>query len=172
MIISKDMNAAINTQIGNEFGAMLQYVAIAAYFSGEGLAELAAHFNRQAEEERLHAMRFVKYLLDAGGAVSISEIPSPRSRFQSAAEAVQYSLGQERTVTNQINDLVELAIKESDHATKNILNWFVDEQLEEVSSMDQLLKVIERAGENNLLYVEDHLARSKTKPAGTAFPAS
>ena len=77
MLISKKMNAAINHQIGNEFGASLQYVAIASRFAGEGLTALAAHFYKQAEEERGHAMRFVHYLDDAGGKVEIPTIPAP-----------------------------------------------------------------------------------------------
>ena len=106
-------------------------------------------------------MLFVKFLLDAGGRLEIPDLPSPRAKFKTAEEAVRHSLDQERKVTDQINALVELANKESDHITRSRLNWFVDEQLEEVSSMDNLLKVIKRSGEHNLLYVEDYLARRK-----------
>ncbi len=168
MLISKNMNAAINEQIGNEFSASLQYVAIAAHFQGESLAELATHFYRQADEERSHAMRFVKYVLDAGGHVEVPGIPAPQHRFKNAQEAVQLSLEHEKKVTEQINDLVELAIKESDHITRNALNWFVNEQLEEVSSMDNLLKVVQRAGETNLLYVEDYLGRHRGATAAAS----
>jgi ferritin len=161
MLISKKMNAALNEQIGYEFQAMLQYVAIAAHFAGEGLSGLAAHFYKQAEEEKEHAMRFVKYVIDAGARVQVPDIPAPQSEFQTAQDAVALSLNHEKKVTDRINALVELAIKESDHITKSTLDWFVKEQLEEVSSMDNLLKVVQRAGENNLLFVEDHLARRK-----------
>jgi bacterioferritin B len=160
MLISNQMNTAINGQIGNEFGAELQYVAIAAHFDTESLPELAKHFYMQAEEERTHAMRFVKFLVDAGGTVEIPAIPQPQSRFGKAEEAVQKALSGEISVTQQINALVELAIKESDHITQTFLNWFVTEQLEEVSSMDTLLKIVRRAGEAGLLHVEEYLARS------------
>jgi ferritin len=166
MLISKNMNAAINRQIGYEFSAMLQYVAIGSHFIGESLHQLAAYFYRQAEEERDHAMRFIKYVLNAGGRVEIGDIAAPQNRFQNAQEAVQLSLDQEMKVTEQINRLVELAIKESDHITQNALAWFVNEQLEEVSTMDSLLKVVQRAGEANLLYVEDYVSRHK--PGGAA----
>jgi ferritin len=166
MLISKKMNGAVNEQIGYEFSASLQYVAIASYFAGEALNELASHFFKQAVEERDHAMRFVKYLLDSGGQVEIPAIPAPRSSFKSAADAVKHSLEQEKMVTDRINKLVELAIKESDHITQNALTWFVNEQLEEVSSMDHLLKIVERAGEANLLYVEEYLARRAGEPEG------
>lgn len=166
MLISKKMNGAVNEQIGYEFSASLQYVAIASYFAGEALNELATHFFKQAVEERDHAMRFVKYLLDSGGQVEIPAVPAPRSSFKSAADAVKHSLEQEKMVTDRINKLVELAIKESDHITQNALTWFVNEQLEEVSSMDNLLKIVERAGEANLLYVEEYLARRAGEPEG------
>lgn len=162
MLISESMVGALNEQIGNEFSASLQYVAIASHFACETLPELAAHFYRQSEEERDHAMRFVKFIVEAGGRVEIPAIPMPKNEFSSVEEAVQLSLDQEKTVTQQINALVELALKESDHITNNFLSWFLTEQLEEVSSMDDLLRIIQRAG-NNLLFVEDYLARRKAK---------
>ena len=163
MLISADMNAALNEQIGNEFGASLQYVAIATYFDGEGLPQLAQRFYAQATEERDHAMRFVRYVVDADGQVEIPAIPAPQSRFRSAEEAVQLSLTWELTVTRQINTLVDLAIRESDHMTKNVLDWFVNEQREEVATMDTLLRMVRRAGESGLLFVENYLAQGKTE---------
>ena len=163
MLISKKMNDAINEQIGVEFGASLQYVAMAAHFAAEGLTELAAHFYRQAEEERDHAMRFVHYVVDVGGRVEIPAITAPKCIFKSVEEVVKLSLDGEKSVTEHINVLVELAIKSSDHITQNFLSWFIREQLEEVSSMENLLKTVQRAGETNLLYVEEHLARHHGK---------
>ena len=89
MLFSEKMNAAINEQIGREFAASLEYVSIASCFACEGLTELAKHFYRQAEEERDHAMRFVKYVVDVGGRVAIPAIPAPKSAFTSAEEAVR-----------------------------------------------------------------------------------
>ncbi|HWX22908.1 MAG TPA: ferritin [Candidatus Binatia bacterium] len=165
MLISNKMNAAINQQIGNEFGASLQYVAIASRFAGEGLNALAGHFYLQAEEERDHAMRFVRFLSDAGGKVEIPTIPAPRTNFKNAADAVRLALNHEMNVTSQINGLVDLALKESDHISRDMLSWFVKEQLEEVSSMDNLLKVVQRAGESNLIHVEDYITRLEAKTA-------
>jgi bacterioferritin B len=164
MLISKKMNAALNEQVGHEFGASLQYVQIAAYFAGEGLNRLAGFFFKQSGEERDHALRLGKYILDAGGQLEIPAIPAPRHQFKSALEAVQAALEWEKVVTGQINALVELALKESDHLSYHILGWFVKEQLEEVSSMDHLLKLVQRAG-NNLLYL-DHTVAAETKPEG------
>src|SRR6266568_31070 len=159
MIISEQMNQALNQQMGNEFSASLQYVAIAAYFDTEGLPELAAHFYRQAADERDHAMRFVRYVVSAGGRVDIPAIPEARSRFGTAEEALRRALDGETEVTRQINALVDLAIRETDHITHNALQWFVTEQLEELASMEALLKIVQRAGESGLLHVEEFLAR-------------
>ncbi len=163
MMISKDLNAAINEQIGHEFGAMLQYVAIATWFDGEALPRLAAHFYRQAEEEKAHAMRLVHYVVEAGGSVAIPAIPAGQSGFASAEAAVQLSLDQEKTVTDQINALADLAIKDNDHAARIMLDWFVTEQIEEVSSMESLLRMIQRAGESGLLFVEQFLGSGQAE---------
>ena len=157
-LIDKKLNDAINEQIGYEFGAMLQYVAIATYFDGEALPQLAQHFYRQADEERAHAMRFVHYLVDVSGMVAIPAIAAVKSGFASAEAAVQLSLDQELKVTAQINALMDQAIAGNDHAARTMLEWFVTEQVEEVSSMETLLRMVQRAGESGLLLVEQFLA--------------
>lgn len=166
MLTSQRIIDAINEQIGNEFSAMLQYVAIAAHFDHETLPELAEHFSKQAEEEKEHALRFVRYVTDTGACVRIPALPAPQSSFQFAEEAVRLSLEQEKKVTAQINGLVHIAKEESDYTTDNFLQWFVQEQLEEVSSMEDLLSIVQRAGEGNLLRVEEYLTRKNGKSGG------
>ena len=166
MLTNDKVVAAINEQIGNEFGASLQYIAIAAYFAADALPQLSQHFFKQADEEDEHALRFINYVVDVGGRVVIPAIDAPQSQFQSAEEAIKLSLDQEIKVTHQINALVELARTENDYITINFLQWFLAEQLEEVSSMDTLLKIVQRA-ENNLLSVEEYLARVGVQRRGT-----
>jgi ferritin len=161
MLISKPMNTALNDQVGHEFGASLQYVQIATYFDREGLPTLARHFYKQSEEEREHAMKFVRFIADAAGDVAIPAIPAPQPTFKSAEEAVRKSVDWEVSVTKQINALMDLAIKDNDHITRNFLNWFMEEQLEEVSSMETLLSMVRRAGESGLLFVESYLAQDR-----------
>ncbi|PZR74349.1 MAG: hypothetical protein DLM73_08130 [Chthoniobacterales bacterium] len=163
MLTSQKVIDAINEQIGYEFSASMQYVAIAAHFSADALPQLAQHFFRQAAEENDHAMRFIKYVVDAGGRVVIPAIDAPKPTFKTAEEAIKLSLDQEVKVTHQINALVELARSENDYITINFLQWFLAEQLEEVSSMDNLLKIVQRASAN-LLRVEEYLARVGLKP--------
>jgi bacterioferritin B len=162
MVVHPKIVPLINQQIGNEFSAMLQYYAIAAHFGAEALPELASHFRKQAEEEKQHALRFIQFLLDAGARVEIPGVPAPLASFDAAEDAVKLSLEQEERVTAQINALISTAKAEADYTSDNFLQWFVKEQLEEVSSMDQLLRVVQRAGEANLLRVEEYLAREKS----------
>jgi bacterioferritin B len=152
---------ALNEQIAHEFGASQQYIAVAVYYDGETLPQLAAHFYRQAVEERNHAMIIVQYLLDANEKVVIPAVDAPQTDFTNAVAPVSLALEQEKRVTEQIVDLVKLARDEGDLVGEQFLHWFLQEQREEVSSMSDLLQVVER-GRDSLLLVEDHLARRGT----------
>ena len=123
MLISPKINAAINEQIGNELGNANQYVAIASYFEGECLFGLAKIYFKQADEEREHAMKFVKYVLDSGGKVVIPQVPAPQNEFKSAEDAAQVALDSEVRTTRQIYDLVELASAEKNYITLNFLRY-------------------------------------------------
>ncbi len=157
MLISPKLAKAFNQQIGHEFGASLQYLAIAAHFYQRSLTLLAKLFGDQAEEEKQHAMKFVKYLQDTSGGLQIPSIPAPTPTFASAEAAVQAALSWERDVTKQITSLMDLAIKENDYLAQSFLQWFIDEQLEEVVKMERILSVVKQSGEKNLLMVEAYL---------------
>lgn len=159
MLASKQLVAAVNRQIGNEFGASLQYVSIASYFNSRALTGLARFFYRQAEEERDHAMKFVHFVVDSDGQLEIPEIPAPQPSFDSVSEAVKLALEWEKEVTQQIYGLVEIAKQDSNYIALRFLDWFVNEQFEEVNTMSQLLQVVDLAGEGGLLHVEEFLAR-------------
>jgi ferritin len=170
MIIKEKVVAAMNAQIQSEFTASAQYVAIAVYFDEESLPDLAAFFYRQAEEERMHAMKFVHFMLEAGAKPIIPSLPEMRNNFDSASEAVQFALDQEIKVTNQINNLVSIADAEKDYASSQFLQWFVTEQVEEVDSMTTLLNTIKHAG-GTLLLVEDFVRRTLAAGGAEAAPA-
>jgi len=161
MLVSSKIIDAINGQIGMEFAASLQYDAIGAHFDVQSLPNLSAHFYKQSTEERGHAHRFMKFIIDAGAQVVIPAIEAPVADFKFAKDAVKLSLDQENNVTRAINDIYNLALKENDHITSIFLQWFIKEQVEEVSSMSDLLKTVERAGEGGLLFVEQFLASGK-----------
>ena len=157
MLISRELAAAFNAQIGHEFGASMQYLSIASHFQSRSLTLLAKLFTEQSEEEREHAMKFVHYLNDTKGGLVIPAIPAPKPEFSSAADAVQAALDWEKEVTRQITNLMDMAVAENDYLAQSFLQWFIDEQLEEVVKMDRLLTVIKQSGEKNLLMVEAYL---------------
>jgi ferritin len=149
----------LNEQIGYEFGASQQYIAIAAYYDSETLPQLAAHFYRQAVEERNHAMMIVQYLLDADEKVVIPGVEAPQIEFADPVAPVALALEQEKRVTGQIVELVKRARDEGELVGEQFLHWFLQEQREEVASMTELLAVVER-GQDNLLHVEEYLSRT------------
>lgn len=157
MQIKPELAAAFNQQIGHEFGASMQYLSIAAYFQQQQLTLLAKLFIKQADEEKEHAMKFVRYLMDTKGGLAIPVIPAPKPTFSSAEDAVKAALEWEQEVTRQITSLMDMAVGQNDYLAQNFLQWFIDEQLEEIVKMDRLLSVIRRSGEKNLLMVEAYL---------------
>ncbi len=150
--------ARLNEQIANEFAASQQYVACAVYYDGETLPQLAAFFYRQALEERDHAMMMVRYLLDADAEVTVPGVAAPEPGFADIVAPVSLALAQERKVTEQINGLVACAREAGDYTSEQFMQWFIKEQVEEVATMNDLLRVVQRARDNPLL-AEEYIAR-------------
>jgi ferritin len=161
----------LNEQVAYEFAASQQYVAIAVWFDSETLPLLAAHFYRQALEERNHAMMIVQYLLDADHEVVVPAVEAPKTTFADAREPVALALDQENRVTEQIAELARLAREENDLVGEQFMHWFLQEQREEVASMSALLSIVERAAESNVLLVEDYLARNPVGDQGVSAAA-
>lgn len=157
-MINETVANLLNEQIGHEFDAMLQYIALSSWLESETLPELSGYFSAQADEERVHALKMIKYLNDTGQKVIIPEIPKPVSSFASVAEAIELAYEQEVKVTRQIEAIVNEASSANDRITQNFLQWFLEEQVEEVASMDALRNVVKRAGDD-LFRVEDYIAR-------------
>jgi len=160
----------LNEQIGHEFFASQQYIAIAVWYDQQALPQLASHFYAQAVEERNHAMMIAQYLMDRESDVVIPGVPAVRNTFGSVAEPLELALAQERTVTSQFEALIALARKENDYLGEQFMHWFLKEQVEEVSSMATLLQVATRVGDNVML-LEDYLAR-EAAPGGGADPTA
>ncbi len=156
-MLSDKIQAAFNAQVGHEFANSIQYIAIANYFESESLKGLAKMFAKQAAEEHEHAMKFIEFLLDTGSKVVIPALPAPQSDFASAEAAAQLALDAEVRTTNQINDLLTLALAEKNYAAQNFLQWFVNEQVEEIASATTNLDIIKKAGPN-VLMVEAYLS--------------
>jgi len=152
--------AKLNEQIGHEFAAHQQYVAIAVHYDAETLPQLAHFFYRQALEERDHAMMMVQYLLDADQPAVVPGVAAPQVEFGDVVSPVGLALGQEKRVSEQINGLAALARQEGDYSSEQFMQWFIKEQIEEVATMSDLLRVVERS-QDRPMDIEDYLAREQ-----------
>jgi ferritin len=163
----------LNEQIGNEFSASQQYVAMAVFYDAQTLPQLAGFFYRQAVEERNHAMIMVQYLLDVGADPQIPPVPAPRREFADAVEPVRLALDQEKQVSEQINELMTASRDARDYGSEQFVLWFVKEQVEEVASMSSLLDVAERC-RDDVMELEEYVAREAGAAADdpTAPPAA
>ena len=148
----------LNEQIGHEFSAHQQYVAIAAYYDALTMPQMAALFYAQAQEERDHAMMMVQYLLDADHVPAIPGLPAPRFDFTDVIEPVAVALAQEQRVTTQIYELTRIARDHDDFASDQFMQWFIKEQVEELSKMSDLLAVVTRS-KDDYERIEDWVAR-------------
>lgn len=166
-----DFTSLLAAQVGNEFAASQQYIAVAAWLEQQTLPELAAFFYQQAVEERNHAMMLLKFQMDTDRAVALPGVPAPKSEFADVAEPITLALAQERRVTEQITALANAARAESDYQAEQFMQWFLKEQVEEVSSMNDLLRIVEHAG-SNVLLVEDYLTREAAKATGGVDPTA
>ena len=154
----------LSAQVANEFAASQQYIAVAVYFDGEDLPQLARHFYRQALEERNHAMMMVQYMLDRNLRVEIPGVAPVRNNFANAREPIELALQQEKEVTRNIEEMFRAARAEGDALGEQFMLWFLKEQVEEVASMTTLLNITERA--ENLVDIENYVAREAVGDGG------
>src|SRR3954454_12446578 len=155
----------LNEQIGTDFAAHQQYVAIAVYYDAETLPQLARFFYRQAVEERGHAMMMVQYLIDADADVVIPGVSAPQTAFEDIVTPVALALRQEKNVTEQINALAGTAREAGDFTSEQFMQWFIKEQVEEVATMSDLLRVVERS-QHDPMEVENFMAREHSGGEG------
>jgi ferritin len=155
----------LNEQIGREFGAHQQYVAVAVYYDAQTFPQLAAFFYRQALEERDHAMMMIQYLLDAGEQPAVPGVAAPKADFADLVEPIRIALEQEKRVTDQISGLAAIAREANDYVSEQFTQWFLKEQVEEVATMSDLLTVAERSRERPS-EIEDFVAREHSGGEG------
>ncbi|GAB3348787.1 ferritin [Modestobacter lapidis] len=154
----------LNLQIGHEFAAHQQYIAIAIYYDEQTMQQTAQLFFDQAVEERNHALMMVRYLLDADARVEIPGIVAPVCHFEDVVAPVVLALEQEKRVTSQINELIGIARRENDFASDQFMQWFIKEQIEEVSKMSDLLAVVRRSS-HDVEQIEDYVQRESASDA-------
>lgn len=148
-MVNEKMEAALNAQLNAEVYSGYLYLSMAAYFEDIDLSGFANWMRVQAEEELEHGMKFYDYIIKRGASVTLEAIEKPQTEWKSPIDAFEHVLSHEKTVTSLINDLVDLAIEEKDHATNNFLQWFVEEQVEEEENAMEILAKVKLAGDNN-----------------------
>ena len=148
MAISERLVDALNAEIGLEFFAHSQYLAMAHYFENMSLDGVAGFFYDQAEEEKDHGLKIVHYLGEIGAPMRVPAIDAPKSDFQSPLEVAELFLAQEQHVTDQFNSMSAMALEDGDFATFNFLQWFVDEQVEEISTASKMVDLVKLVGDN------------------------
>lgn len=154
----KTFAQALNEHVSNEFAASQAYLAAAIYYDDLTMPRMATFFYRQSLEERNHAMMIIQYLLDIEEEATVPGIRAPTDRFDDIVTPVRLALEQEKNVTKQFNELTAIARAASDFQGEQFLQWFLKEQVEEVSLMGDLLTVVERA-KDRPLEIEEFLAR-------------
>ncbi|MDW8801599.1 ferritin [Clostridium sp. A1-XYC3] len=169
-MLSENLMKAINDQINYELYSANAYLAMQAYCASKDLDGFANFFNVQAQEENFHAMKFFNYLNQVGGRVLIEALPSPENNFESILHAFKEGLKHEKNVTKRVYNLMDIATDEREHATISLLKWFIDEQVEEETTFNNIVKRLERVSEDAAaLYALDaELASRVFTPPTTA----
>lgn len=165
-MLSDKMVSKINDQIKNELYSGHLYLSMAAYCSSVDMDGFANFFIIQEQEERFHAMKFYHYLVEQGADVKIYGLDQPKTDFKSLEEVFDLAWKHEQHVTSLINGLMDLAVQEKDYATQSLLNWYIDEQVEEEASMLSILKKIQMVGEkgHGIFMLDGQLAQRKFNP--------
>ncbi|MDD4309132.1 MAG: ferritin [Candidatus Cloacimonetes bacterium] len=145
-MISKKLQDAINAQINRELFSEYLYISMQAWFANQNLDGCANWMDAQGKEERFHAMKFFNYVIERGGKVELKAIEQPTIDFETPLKAFMAALNHEQFITKSINDLMDLAIKEKDHASRGLLQWYVDEQVEEESAADKIVSRLKMIG--------------------------
>jgi ferritin len=166
-MLSKKMEEAINGQLNKEMYSAYLYMAMSAYADSQGLKGIANWFMVQYHEEMVHAMKFYEYLQEQGNSVVLGTIEKPEGNFTTALSLFEAGLTHERFITQSINDLVDLAIEEHDHATKIFLEWYVTEQVEEEQNATEIVQTLTMIGDNKaalFMYDKDLSSRIVNVP--------
>ena len=160
-MIDKDIEKAINKQINEEMYSAYLYLAMSAYFHDINLPGFANWMFVQYQEEVSHAMKFYRYLIERGGRVELFAIEKPAKQWDSPLHAMEETLKHERHITQCINDLADLAEHKKDRPTLNLLQWYIDEQVEEEANDEEIIAKLKMIGDNphGLLMIDSQLAQ-------------
>ncbi|MGB9770755.1 MAG: ferritin [Candidatus Kapaibacteriota bacterium] len=160
-MLKESIQDALNAQLAREMYSSNLYLAMSGYFQSINLKGFAHWMRLQAQEETIHALKFFDYMLDRGGLVQVGAIASPPSKWESPLAAMEDALRHEQFITQNINSLADLAIKEGDHATQIFLQWFVTEQVEEEANVNEIVEKLKLIGDwkGGLLMIDNELGK-------------
>jgi ferritin len=166
-MISQKIEEALNEQLNKEMFSSYLYLSMAAYFENKNLAGMANWMKVQSQEEYLHATKFYDFILRLGGKVKLSAISEPQTEWKSPKEVFENSQEHEQFISKSIHQLMDLAIAESHHPTKSFLQWFVDEQVEEENTVQQIVENFNLIGEDKsgLFMLDKELGSRSIQPA-------
>ncbi|MDQ1328277.1 MAG: ferritin [Candidatus Poribacteria bacterium] len=162
-MIGKRIQDAINDQIQAEMFSSYLYLSMSAYFHSINMGGMANWMKVQAQEENGHAMKFFQHVIDRGGRIELMKMDKPKTDWASPLEAFQDAYKHEQYITERINNLVKIAMEETDNPASIILQWFVNEQVEEEANTSKIVERLERVGEspNGLFMLDSHLGERK-----------
>ena len=164
-MLSKKLQDALNRQINEEYYSSYIYLAMAAYLEDVNLDGCAHWMRMQAQEEHQHAMKIFDYLIDRGGRVLLTEVKAPPHVWESPLAAFEASLEHEQYMTANINSLADLCIAEKDHATNNLMQWYVSEQVEEEAQVEDIVKKLKMMGADGPgLFLMDRELKARPQP--------
>lgn len=168
-MISENMENELFTQLNNEFYSAYLYLAMSAYCSHLEFNGAADWLKLQYEEEHMHATKIYNYLVEQGVHVVLEPLPQPPSEYGSLLDVFLSSLEHEKSMTTRLNNLSDMALKEKDHATYNLLQWFVNEQVEEEATVGGIISKLKLVKEDGygLLMIDNELG---SRPAPTPIP--
>ena len=169
-MIGKKLQKALNEQTNAELYSSYLYLSMSAYFQSINMAGFANWMRIQAQEELIHVMKFYDYIGERGGRIELAPVDGPPTEWNSPLAAFEHVYEHEQMVTCRINDLVDLAIKERDHAANSFLQWFVNEQVEEEASADAVVQKLKLVGSDGggLFMLDQELGkRVFTPPAAS-----
>lgn len=164
-MLNKKLESAINDQIQREFASAYIYLSMAAYFEAKTLPGFANWMRIQFHEEQAHAFKFFDFVYDRGGEVRLQSIECPPTEFTSAIDVFEQTLAHEQKITSHINDLYALALQERDYPSQNLLQWFIDEQVEEEKNAGDILEMLKMVKDNpHALLMLDRELRARQMP--------
>jgi ferritin len=165
-MLNKKLESAINDQIQRELASAYIYLSMAAYFEANTLPGFANWMRIQFHEEQAHAFKFFDFVYDRGGVVELQAIEQPPVQFSSPIEVFEKTLAHEQLVTGHINDLYTLALEERDYPSQTLLQWFIDEQVEEEKNAGDILDLLKMVeGNPHALLMLDRELGARGMPA-------